>query len=337
MNPSPRHKVLYQGRPTPALMELTLGVQPSEFEEVWLDDADPPEERRRKLAEAEFFVGGRVDQALLEQMPKLRMVQMPGVGYEKIDVEACQRRGVPVAITPEGTVTGVAEHTVMMMLAIYKHLADAHGALKAGQWIHSRLRPICLMLAEKRVGIVGMGRIGREVAKRLQGWQVEIVYHDLRRLPPEEERRLSATYRELDELLRTSDVVTLHVFLSEGSRHLIGQRELGLMKPTAVLINTSRGGVVDESALWRALAERRLYGAGIDAWQEEPTPPDHPLLTLDNVLVTPHMATANRDAVVKKSQAVYANLQRVLRGEPPINTVEPYKILVEERKHASVS
>jgi D-3-phosphoglycerate dehydrogenase len=331
-----RHKVLYQGRTSQALTELTLSVQPPEFEDVWLDDADPPDERRRKLAEAEFFVGGRVDRALLEQMPNLRLVQMPGVGYEKIDVEACQQRGVPVAITPEGTITGVAEHAVMMMLAIYKHLAEAHDALRRGEWIHSRLRPVCLMLAEKRVGIVGMGRIGREVAKRLRGWEVELVYHDLRRLPPDEEERLSATYLGLDDLLATSDVVTLHVFLSEGSRHLIGERELGLMKPTAVLVNTSRGDVVDEAALARALAERRLYGAGIDAWQEEPTPPDNPILKLDNVLVTPHMATANRDAVVKKSRAVYANFQRVLRGEPPINTVEPYRAL-EQRTAASVS
>jgi D-3-phosphoglycerate dehydrogenase len=335
-SPSRRHTVLYQGRTTLALQELTLSVQPPEFEDVWLDEADPPDERQRKLAAAEFFVGGRVDEALLAQMPNVRLIHMPGVGYDQIDVEACQRRGVPVAITPEGTVTGVAEHTVMMILALYKHLAEAHNALKAGQWIHSQLRPICLMLAGKRVGIVGMGRIGCEVARRLQGWEVELVYNDIARRPHEEERRLSATYLGLDELLGSSDVVTLHVFLSEGSRHLIGERELGLMKPGAVLINTSRGGVVDEAALGRALAEGRLYGAGIDAWEQEPTPPDNPLLKLEHVLVTPHMATANRDAVVRKSQAVYANFQRVLRGEAPINTVKPYKVVEEERTHAAI-
>jgi glyoxylate reductase len=324
------HKVLYQGRPSPALLELQLSAQPSEFEAEFLEPSDTPEERARKLAEAEFFLGGRVDAALLDQMPKLRMIQAGGVGYEDMDVAECERRGILVAITPEGTVVGVAEHTVMMMLAIYKHLTDAHGALKQGEWIHNRLRPICLMLQEKRVGIVGMGRIGREVARRLQGWDVEIVYHDIRRLPPEEEARLKATHLPLDELLRTSDVVTLHVFLAEGSRHMIGERELRLMKPTAVLINTSRGGVVDEDALHRVLKEGHLYGAGIDAWQVEPTPPDNPILSLPNVLVTPHMATANRDAVIKKSQAAYANFQRVLHGEPPINTVRSYRAVVAE-------
>ena len=333
-----RHTVLYQGTPTAALKELMLSEQPSAFEDVWLDDADPPEVRRRKLAEAEFLVGGRVDEALLEQMPMLRMIQLSGVGYEHVDVEACDRRGIPVAITPEGTVTGVAEHTVMMMLAIYKHLTEAHDALRRGEWIHSRLRPICLMLEEKRVGIVGMGRIGREVARRLRGFDVETVYHDIRPLPAEDEARLGARHLPLDELLCTADVVTLHVFLGPGAQHLIGQRELELMKPTAVLINTSRGVVVDESALHRHLAAGRLYGAGIDAWQEEPTPPENPILKLENVLVTPHMATANRDAVVKKSRATYANFQRLLRGEQPINTVRPYKTLEEERKHhASVS
>jgi phosphoglycerate dehydrogenase-like enzyme len=319
------HKVLYQGRPTPALLELQLGVQPSEFEAEFLERSDSPEERTRKLAEAEFFLGGRVDAALLAQMPKLRMIQAGGVGYEDMDVEACERRGIPVAITPEGTVVGVSEHTVMLMLAIYKHLAEAHNALKAGEWIHDRLRPICLMLQEKRVGIVGMGRIGREVAKRLRGFDVETVYYDIRPLPAAEEERLGARHVSLDELLRTSDVITLHVFLAEDSKHMIGESELRAMKSTAVLINTSRGGVVDEAALYRVLKDGHLYGAGIDAWQVEPTPPDNPILSLPNVLVTPHMATANRDAVVKKAQAAYANFQRVLRGEPPINTVRSYK------------
>jgi lactate dehydrogenase-like 2-hydroxyacid dehydrogenase len=324
------HTVLYQGRPSAALLELMLGEQPTGFEAAFLEPADGADERRRKLGQAEFFLAGRVDEALLAEMPRLRMIQAGGVGYEQIDVAACQRRGIPVAITPEGTVVGVAEHTVMMMLAIYKHLAEAHSALKAGQWIHDRLRPIALMLEEKRVGIVGMGRIGREVARRLRGFDVETVYHDIRPLAAEDEARLGARRLPLDELLRTSDVVTLHVFLAEGSRHLIGPPELELMKPSAVLINTSRGGVVDELALYEHLRAGRLYGAGIDAWEVEPTRPDNPILKLDNVLVTPHMATANRDAVIKKSRAAYANFQRVLRGEAPINTVRPYEAVVAE-------
>lgn len=322
------HIVLYQGHATGLLRELNLAGRTPEFEARYLDEATSDDERNAWLAEAEFGVMGRVNDALLSRMPKLRMVQTGGVGYENLDVAACQRRGIPVAITPEGTVQGVAEHAVILMLAIYKHLAEAHNALKAGEWIHDRLRPICLMLQEKRVGIVGMGRIGREVARRLQGWDVELVYYDINRMAEADESRLNACYLPLADLLRTADVVTLHVFLSEASQHMIGERELRSMKPTAVLLNTSRGGVVDEVALYRVMKEGHLYGAGIDAWQEEPPPRSNPLLTLDNVLVTPHMATANRDAIVKKSQATYANFRRLLRGEAPLNTVRPYGELV---------
>ena len=322
------YKVIYMSRAPQAHREVTRSVQPPEFEDVW-PASDDPEELGRLLAEAEFVVTGQITAEQIALAPRLRMIQMPGVGYEKIDVEAATARGIPVAITPEGTCEGVAEHTVMMMLAIYKHLAEAHNALKQGEWIHNRLRPIALMLEEKRVGIVGLGRIGREVAKRLQGWSVELVYHDIARQPPEVERALGATYLPLDELLRTADVVTLHVFLSEASRHLIDERALGMMKPSAVLINTSRGEVVDEPALYRALRDKRIAAAGIDAWEVEPTPPDNPILRLDNVLVTPHMATANRDAMIKKSEACYANFQRVLRGEEPINVVRPYQAVVE--------
>jgi len=321
------HTVLYLGKTPPEHRVVTLSVQPPEFEDLWLE-SDDPAELDAKLARAEFLVAGRVTQDMLERAPRLRMVQMPGVGYEHIDVAACQARGIPVAITPEGTVQGVAEHTILMMLALLKHLVEAHNALKEGQWIHTRLRPIALMLQEKQVGIVGMGRIGREVARRLQGWDVDLVYTDLQPLPADTERELGARYVDLDELLRTSDVVTLHVFLSDASHHLIGKRELELMKASAILINTSRGEVVDESALYEAVRDHRIQAAGIDAWTQEPTPPDNPLLELDNVLVTPHMATGNRDAMVKKSQAVYANFQRVLRGESPINTVQPYQQVV---------
>jgi phosphoglycerate dehydrogenase-like enzyme len=318
------YNVLYMNRAPREHREVTLSVEPPEFTHTWLE-SDDPEAARAKLAEADFIITGRITAEQIALATKLKLIQMPGVGYEQIDVEAAQARGIPVAITPEGTIVGVSEHVVLMILALYKHLTEAHNALKEGRWIHNDLRHVALMLEGKRVGIVGLGRIGREVAKRLRGFDVELVYHDIYRAGPETERSLGVAYLELDELLRTADVVTLHVFLAEGSRHLIDERALGLMKASAILINTARGGVVDEPALYRALEAGRLMGAGIDTWEEEPTPPDNPLLQLDNVLVTPHMATANRDAMIQKSVACYANFQRVLRGEAPINVVKPYK------------
>jgi D-3-phosphoglycerate dehydrogenase / 2-oxoglutarate reductase len=318
------HTVLYMGGAPQAHRAVTLSVEPSGFDNVWLERDDTPEEIQAKLAEADFIVTGAMTAEQIAQAANVKMIQMPGVGYEKIDVAAAQARGVPVAITPEGTIIGVSEHVVLLMLALCKHLTEAHNALKAGRWIHNDLRHTALMLEEKRVGIVGFGRIGREVAKRLRAFDVDLVYYDIFRQPPEVEQALGITYLPFEELLATADLITLHVFLGEGAKHLIGTRELGLMKSSAMLINTSRGGVVDEVALYTALKSRRIAAAGLDVFEIEPTPADNPLLQLDNILVTPHMATANRDSMIKKSQACYANFARVLRGEPPINTVLPY-------------
>jgi lactate dehydrogenase-like 2-hydroxyacid dehydrogenase len=318
------HTVLYMGNVPQPHREVTLSVEPEGFEHVFLERDDTPDEVRAKLEEADFIITGAISAQQIAQASSVKLIQMPGVGYEKIDVAAAQARGIPVAITPEGTITGVSEHVILLMLAISKHLTEAHNALKAGRWIHNDLRHTALMLEEKRVGILGLGRIGREVAKRLKGFNVDAVYHDVVRQPPEAEQALGVTYLPFEELLQTADLITLHVFLGEGSKHLIGAQELGLMKSTAILINTSRGGVIDETALYTALRSGRIMAAGLDVFEIEPTPPDNPILTLDNVLVTPHMATANRDSMIKKSQACYANFGRVLRGETPINTVQPY-------------
>ncbi len=318
------HTVLYMGGAPQAHRDVTLSVEPSGFDNVWLERDDTPDEVRAKLAEADFIVTGAITAEQIEMAPNVKLIQMPGVGYERIDVAAANARGIPVAITPEGTIIGVSEHVVLLMLAILKHLPEAHNALKAGRWIHNDLRHTALMLEEKRVGILGLGRIGREVAKRLRAFDVELVYHDVVRQAPEVEQALGVTYLPFDELLQTADLITLHVFLAEGSKHLIGPHELGLMKSSAILINTSRGGVIDEVALYTALRSGRIAAAGLDVFEVEPTPADNPILQLDNVIVTPHMATANRDSMIKKSQACYANFARVLKGEAPINTVKPY-------------
>ncbi len=318
------HTVLYMGGAPQAHRDVTLSVEPAGFDNVWLERDDTPEEVRAKLAEADFIVTGSITAEQIELAPQVKLIQMPGVGYERINVAAANARGIPVTITPEGTIIGVSEHVILLMLAILKHLTEAHNALKAGRWIHNDLRHTALMLEEKRVGILGLGRIGREVAKRLRGFDVDLVYNDVVRQSPEVEQALGLRYLPFEELLQTADIMTLHVFLAEGSKHLIGPRELGLMKSSAILINTSRGGVIDEVALYTALRSGRIMAAGLDVFEVEPTPADNPILQLDNVVVTPHMATANRDSMIKKSQACYANFARVLNGEAPINTVKPY-------------
>jgi phosphoglycerate dehydrogenase-like enzyme len=306
---------------------IILTEQPEGFRTIW-QESDDPSEVTAKIAAADFLISPGITAQQLAHAGKVRLIQMLGVGYDRIDVHAAHARGIPVAISPDGTSSGVAEHAVLMMLAVYKRLMDAHNALKDGRWIRADMRSTCMMIEGKRVGIIGLGRIGREVAKRLRAFGAEVVYHDVRRAAVEEERGLEVTYLELDELLRSSDIVTLHVFLGPGSQNLIGRREIGLMKPGSVIVNTCRGGVLDEAALYDALKSRHLFGAGIDVFAKEPAPKDHPLLTLDNVLVTPHMAAHNRDTLAVKARGCYANFQRVLRGEEPLNIVRPYREIV---------
>jgi phosphoglycerate dehydrogenase-like enzyme len=320
-----RHSVLMTGRTSAYWRRFYEALTPPEFELVWVDQRETaPPERDRALAEAEFCYG-TVPQDWLPRAPRLRLIQQGGVGYVDAFIAAARARGVPVAITPEGTCLGVAEHTILLILAVYKHLAEAHATMAAGGWDHERFRRASYFLYGKTLGIVGLGRIGTDVARRARGFEpARMLYHDLFRRSPEVERALGVEYADLETLLREADVVTLHVFLSEASRHLIAERELGLMRPSAVLINTSRGAVVDEAALYRALRDGRIWGAGLDAWTEEPTPADNPLRRLPNVTCTPHMATGTVDADRMKFEAAVANFRRVLAGVPPRNVVRPY-------------
>jgi phosphoglycerate dehydrogenase-like enzyme len=325
----PRHKIAITGRTSPYWVAFYQSHTPPEFELVWLDMRHLPAGGiEGVLADVEFCFG-TLPVEWLPLAPRLKLIQQGGVGYVDSFITAARERGVPVAITPEGTCLGVAEHTILLILAVYKHLAEAHATMRAGRWEHERFRRDSYFFYGKTLGIVGLGRIGTDVARRARGFEPRrMLYHDLFPKAPGVERELGVEFADLDTLLRESDVVTLHVFLSARSRHLIGERELGLMKPSAVLVNTSRGAVVDEQALYRALRDRRIWGAGLDAWTEEPTAPDNPILQLPNVTCTPHMATGTVDADRMKFEAAVANFRRVLAGEAPLNVVRPYEEVV---------
>ncbi|UCC63991.1 MAG: lactate dehydrogenase [Anaerolineae bacterium] len=317
------HRVLMTGHAVKERADFYRQFTPAEFELVWVEKPDDPAVVAATLKDVEFSYGGALPADWLDAAPRLKLMQLAGVGYSEAAVQVARERGVPVAITPEGTCLGVAEGTILLILALYKHLIEAHQAMREGRWIHHQVRAKSYFFHDKVLGIVGLGRIGTDVVLRARGFQPRrIVYYDLFRQAPERERELGVEYLELDELLEVSDIVSLHVYLSERSKKMIGERELGLMKPTAILINTARGAVVDEEALYRALRDGKIRGAGLDAWTQEPTPPDNPILQLDNVVCTPHMATATVDADRMKYQAAMANFQRVLRGEPPLNVVE---------------
>jgi phosphoglycerate dehydrogenase-like enzyme len=320
---SSKPQLILYGEPIPAdLRAIAESMVPPGFT-LRVVESRSRAELLAHLPEAEYLLvaTARVDAAVLQAAPRLRLVQHQGVGYDNIDVAACRAAGVPVALTPEGTTIGVAEHTLLLILAVYKQVCVADAAVRAGEWPVWALRSRSYELAGKTLGLVGFGRIGQEVAKRARAFDASIVYYDPRRATAEVEAALGVTYLPLDDLLRRSDVVSLHLPLLPETCGIIGERELALMRPTAILINTARGPLVDEPALAAALAGDRLAGAGLDVFAAEPPAPDNPLLACANAVLTPHIAAGTRDAYETKMRAVFANMQRVAQGERPLNEV----------------
>ena len=275
------------------------------------------------LGEADFILVAMtpITAEVIAATPRLKLIQHQGVGYDNIDVAAAARAGVPVALTPEGTSSSVAEHVILLILSLYRNLLTAHRTLRQGRWLQWELRPESYDLRDKRLGIVGMGRIGREVAQRARAFECRLLYYDIIRAPAEVEADLGVVFIPFDDLLAQSDIVTLHVPRNDSTRGMIGSAELACMQPTALLINTARGGLVDEDALYQALTTGQIAGAGLDVFAVEPATADHPLVQLDNVVATPHIAAGTRDALVVKMKAAFANMQRVAQGQAPRHQV----------------
>ena len=237
-------------------------------------------DREQHIATADALVvyNARLTKDWLDKAEKCIFIQRYGAGVDSVDLPEASRRGIPVGITSGKNARSVAEHAIMLTLAVYKRLVTAHCKIfNEGKWLNTVLRDTAYELSFKKVGIVGMGNIGRILAKILQGFECEVAYYDVNRLAGAEEKALGVTYVDLDPLIERSDVVTIHAPLTEQTRYIINERRLNLMKPTAVLINTSRGGLVDEKALVKALAVGRLLGAGLDVFEKEPINKDHPL------------------------------------------------------------
>ena len=277
-------------------------------------------------AVAALVTDGRFDVELARLCPRLKLVQTTSAGYDGIDVASLNRMGIQVANNYGGNAPAVAEHTVGLMVSVVRKLVLQFESTRSGDWYGTIGRDEWTRPYEitgKTVGIVGMGHIGRQVARRLQGWDCSIVYYDPIEPPADLVEQLSLRALAMDELLRESDIVTLHTMLNAQTRGLIGSRELRMMKPTAVVINTCRGGVVDEAALIRALRDGEIAGAALDVFEQEPTPRDNPLLTMGNVVVTPHMAGVSVEAFPRNAGFGLQNIARVIRGEEPLSVVRP--------------
>jgi phosphoglycerate dehydrogenase-like enzyme len=279
-------------------------------------------QRAELLRDAEFLMGSWVTTTvtLTEEdfaaAPHLKLLQLMSAGYEHVDLALAARHGVPVATFGDAMASVVAEHTLLLMLAVYRKLLELDAAVRSGAWRTNE--PVLRELRGKRVGLIGLGYIGREVAARLQAFGADVVYFSRQR-----HAGSGLRFVGLDELLGTSDVISLHVALAPSTRGLIGARELGLMKPDAVLINTSRGPVVDQAALHAALSSGALAAAGLDVLDPEPPAADDPLLRLPNVVFTPHNGGQAEEVWPRIVRTCFANVERVAHGEPPLFLARP--------------
>src|SRR5688572_22562910 len=307
--------------------EALRTVQEAAETEVW-PEAGPPS--RDVLLEKVGEIDGlyclltdRINSELLDRAPGLRAVSQMAVGVDNIDVAACTARGIPVGNTPGVLTETTADLAFALILATARRIVEADQFVRGGQW--TTWSPMLLTgpdVHHATLGIVGMGRIGREVAKRARGFDMRILYHSRRRYP-ESEAMLGAEYADLTTLLAQSDFVSIHTPLTSETRHLISREELAMMKPTAILINTARGPVVDESALYGALRHRRIAAAGLDVFEDEPLTMDSPLLTLDNVVVLPHIGSASIATRTRMAVLAGENLRAGLLGERLPNVVNP--------------
>jgi len=311
-------KILFAPRQPQVVFDIARSLTPPGFELVVVDSGTP--EFYQAAADAEYYLGlaRQMGGEFFRATPKLRLVQLLSAGYDRVDVEAARKAGVPVANNGGANAIAVAEHTLMLMLAVLKRLVRLHNDVVAGKWRASDFAEARVYeLAGKTLGIVGLGNIGKKVARRAAAFDMDIRYYDIKRLTEDEEDALGVRFVLFTELLRASDVVSLHVPLDDTTRRMLGARELAMMKPSAIVINTCRGPVVDEDALQRALTEGRIAGAGLDVMAEEPPASGHPLFALPNVTLTPHSAGPTWENWTARFRNGFDNIQRVAAGGRP--------------------
>lgn len=293
--------------------------------EVALVDISLSDEAKVPLCQdADAIISSDVSVNLLKQCPKVKLIQTLSAGYDRLDLAAIGEMGIPIANNGGANAIAVSEQTIALMIAVSKKtMLHWETAMRRRQW--RRGIPVAEMfeITNKTVGIVGLGRIGKQVARRLKGFDTRTLYYDIEEIPQKIQDELNAQPVPFEELLQESDIVTLHVPLNRHTRHMISERELGMMKPTAYLINACRGPVVDEKALCQALKQQRIAGAGLDVLEQEPAPVDNPLFELDNVIITPHMAGTSNETNLRAASFAYSNIQRVLAGNPPESLITP--------------
>jgi phosphoglycerate dehydrogenase-like enzyme len=315
-------KILFSPSQPDAILDIARSMTPPGYELVVADVGSP--KFYDVAPEIEYFMGlsRGIGGEFFRSAPKLKLVQLLSAGYDRVDIEAARKAKVPVSNNGGANAIAVSEHTVMLMLAVLKRLVRFHNDIVVGKWrAGNQVDSAVYELSGKLVGIVGLGNIGKKVARRVQGFDARVQYCDILRLTENEEDALGVRFVLFDELLRTSDIVSLHVPLDDTTRAMIAARELSIMKSSAILINTCRGPVIDEAALHHALSAGKIAAAGLDVMVEEPPAKDHPLFSLPNVTLTPHSAGPTWENWTARFRNGFDNILRVAAGRAPKWTV----------------
>ena len=309
--------ILLTNRYSEKVLEIVSSQVPAGFEFLSLEKADK-ESLISKAGEADYFLAsGRlaIDKKVIEAATKLKMIQRTGVGTDTLDLARLKQKGIPVYVNAGINSFSVAEHTVLLMLAVLRRLPIVCAGVKAGKWKKNDVGMECRSLRGKTIGMIGVGKIGKAVVTMLQAFGVEILYYKVKRLTPQEEKRLNLRYCTLGSLLKQVDILSINCPLTPQTRGLISHGELASMKVGSFIINTGRGPIIDEEALVSALQSGHIAGAGLDVFSQEPPGKDNPLLVLDNVVATPHVGGLTLETFSEMMRDAFENISLFEMGK----------------------
>lgn len=303
----------------PDTAALLSDLAPADYDVTTIHNSTDVATQREVCVDADFLIlfPGAIDSEVLRATKQLKLIQLVSAGFDKIDTALCRELGVPLANNGGANSIDVAEHTLALILAWYRSLPTMDSNVRNQAWKVLDSGSMTYTIRGKTVGIVGLGNIGRKVAQLLRAFGAHVLYTDAQPVTVHEEVALEVKFASLPGLLAQSDVVSLHVPLNDATHHLIGAEQLAQIQSHALLVNTCRGPVVDETALIAALQSGQIAGAALDVLDTEPPAPDNPLLSMDNVIITPHIAGVTRDTWARRGEFIFANLQRVWQGDPP--------------------
>ena len=317
-------KVIFFTFQSQEVAQLLIRHAPRDYEILVHPMTLPDEEKIPLVRDADFLIlhPSQISERVLRSAGNVKLIQLVSAGFEKMDLPLCRELEIPVANSGGTNSVDAAEHTIALILCFYRRLIEFDRSMRVPRWKGVDAGVSTYTINGKTLGIVGLGHVGRHVARLARAFDARVIYYDKHMVSPEMEQELGVSPAGLEALLQKSDIVTLHVPLTNKTRGLIGQKQLYLMKPASLLINTCRAQVVDEAALIAALKEKRILGAALDVIEKIPPDPENPMLKLDNLILTPHVAGLTYDTWERRGDFIFRNLRRVWDGNAPLSVVQ---------------